>query len=109
MNRFDFTKFTNEKWHDVITYLLKDPFYDIVMVWHSSTDGEPCMIVHYGDKDDFECDKCNELMFTAFNVGANSPSLTYKWRKFMIKEFGEEYRKALVEYLEQEINLVNNM
>ena len=53
-----------------------------------------------------------EFTFDDFNfVGMNSYSsydLSKEWRKFMFKKFGEDYKKALEEFANEQRNAVMN-
>ena len=110
ISKFDFTKFTKEKWHDVITYIEKDPFLYIDLTKISTDYGMPEVAVFYSDEYDKDFDRPSHILkFTAFNVDVNNERTTSKWREIMIDEFGEAYREALKDYLERQINEIKNL
>ena len=110
ISKFDFTKFSEEKWADIIAFIEKDPFIYIDMTKLSTDYGVPMVEVYYSDEysRDFNKDS-HVLKFTAFDVNVNDESTKDKWRKIMINEFGEEYRNALVDYLQLQILRINNI
>ena len=108
--KFDFTKFTNGKWKEVLTYLFDDPFFHIDKAWLSSADGEPSVILYYSEGDDRDYNKESQtLIFTAFDINVNNKRLFSLWRKFMFHEFGEDYREALLDYLHGQIQQINDI
>ena len=104
ISKFDFTKFDKEKWKQVIDFV--EGGYNKIVYVTTGVDDIDGKKIPYADVEYLHGDDgkgCDEYMITfdAFCIkDFETGEFTRKWRKFMIKEFGEIYRYRLVNYLQ---------
>ena len=106
ISKFDFTKFTLSKWERVLNIIGSENDEAIKLdVDYPIIDGEivPQANVTYVYESEVDGEEEYVITYSAFEVKIKTdilPDATKKWRRFMVKEFGEVYRYRLVNYLE---------
>ncbi len=105
-SKFDFTKFSKEKWQEIIEKIDGQGNYvDGVNPDFKIVDGEiiPFVIVKYVHETEVDGEDIYFLTFTAYDVSEKNivrPGATKKWRKIMIEEFPLWYRSKLIKHLQ---------
>lgn len=104
ISKYDFTQFSKEKWQEIIDIIDKGSEVENVIPYRDIVCGiiVPSVTVEYSYLDD-DFDVCsNSYRFTTFEVEHNGQKLdntSKKWRKIMIKEFGDNYYAVLIAFL----------
>ena len=103
-SKFDFTKFSKEKWQEILTKIQGKHHYvgNVKVYPYSEAKKEIYPIVEL--ECDFDYFETYYLWFSAFDVqskGMVIESATKKWRKIMIEEFPLWYRSKLIQHLQQ--------
>ena len=107
ISKFDFTKFSKEKWQEILTEIEGDYNYvDVITPNFKLKNGEliPMIKVEYIYETEVNGDEEYFLNFTAFDVKIEEEVFeipTRIWRKIMYKEFGKKYYDALNSYLKR--------
>ena len=103
ITKFDFTKFTKEKWQNVINKVAGD--YNTVTGVETSWDlikGEliPSVKVEYVYETEVDGEEEYSLTFEAFIVRElPAERATKTWRRIMLKEFKDVYYNSLTNYI----------